>query len=224
MHQVAPKHILLGGCILAFGASFVNVGFLLRTGASASHLTGDISRLATEIVSSDPTYRRSLFLVCSATVGFVLGALMAGMLLHHPQLELDKPYGRIVSGIGILLVGAYWVESLSATGAIGIAGFACGLQNALATKYRGSVLRTTHLTGLLTDLGVMLGMKIRGHTLENWRISVPLFLSLSYFAGAVCGAFVVLRFDLPWLAIAGISYFVGGVVWSLMKRKIWLKA
>lgn len=220
MHQVAPKYILLGGCILAFGASFVNVGFLLRTGASASHLTGDISRLATELVSADPIYRQNLFLVCSATVGFVFGALMSGMLLHHPQLELEKPYGRIVSGIGILLVGAYWVESFSGAGAIGIAGFACGLQNALATKYRGSVLRTTHLTGLLTDLGVMLGMRIRGHSLDNWRIGVPLFLSLSYFIGAVSGAFVVMRFDLPWLALAGMAYVAGGVIWSLLKRRL----
>ncbi|EDY82818.1 conserved hypothetical protein [Verrucomicrobiia bacterium DG1235] len=161
-------------------------------------------------------------MVCAATVGFVLGALMSGLLLHHPQLELEKPYGRIVSGIGILLVGAFWVESFSVTGAIGIAGFACGLQNALATKYRGSVLRTTHLTGLLTDLGVMLGMKIRGHTLENWRIGVPLFLSLSFFVGAVCGAFAVLKFELPWLAIAGVAYVLGGLIWSVVKRRIWL--
>lgn len=222
MHQVAPKYILLGGCILAFGASFVNVGFLLRTGASASHLTGDISRLATELVSDDPTYRKSFFMVCSAAVGFVLGAMLSGVLLHHPQLELEKPYGRIVSGIGILLALAYWVEGFSVTGSIGIAGFACGLQNALATKYRGSVLRTTHLTGLLTDLGVMLGMKIRGHSLENWRIGVPLFLSLSFFVGALCGAFAVLRFDWPWLAIAGGAYLIGGLIWSLVKRKIWL--
>lgn len=223
MHQVAPKYILLGGCILAFGASFVNVGFLLRTGASASHLTGDISRLATEFVNSDPVYRKNLYLICAATFGFVMGATVSGMLLHHPQLEFEKPYGRIVTGIGLLLVGAFWVEAFSPTGAIGIAGFGCGLQNALATKYRGSVLRTTHLTGLLTDLGVMLGMRLRGHSLENWRIGVPLFLSLSFFAGALCGAFAVLKFDLPWLAIAGAAYIFGGITWSIIKRRIWLK-
>jgi|GEM_PF-5134493 len=41
-------------------------------------------------------------------------------------------------------------------------GNACGFQNALATHY-GLVLRTTHVTGLLTDLGTNLGMRLRGH-------------------------------------------------------------
>ncbi|MDQ8184551.1 YoaK family protein [Pelagicoccus sp. SDUM812002] len=221
MNQVSPKCILLGGCILAFGAAFVNVGFLLRTGASASHLTGDISRLATEVVINDPVYRQNFYMVCAATVGFVLGALVSGMLLHHPQLELDKPYGRIVSGIGILLVGSYLLEPVSVTSSIGVAGFACGLQNALATKYRGLVLRTTHLTGLLTDFGVMTGMWLKGHRLDGWRISVPFFLCLSFFVGSLLGAFAVLKYDLPWLAIAGCSYFAGGVVWSLLKRRLW---
>lgn len=223
MHTVAPKHVLLGGCILAFGAAFVNVGFLLRTGVSASHLTGDITWLASELVSEDPGYRKNLYFVCSATVGFVMGAMVSGMLLHHPYLELEKPYGRIVSGIGILLIAAYWVETFSAVGAIGMSGFACGLQNALATKYRGSVLRTTHLTGLLTDLGVVLGMRMRGHQLGTWRIGMPLFLSLSFFAGSLCGAFALLTFQLPWLAIAGGAYVLGGLSWSFVKRRLWLQ-
>ncbi|MBD5779243.1 DUF1275 domain-containing protein [Pelagicoccus sp. NFK12] len=220
MHQVPPRYVLLGGCILAFGAAFVNVGFLLNTGASASHLTGDISRLAADFASVDAVHRHSFYLVCMATLGFVLGALVSGMLLHHPQLELAKPYGRIVSGIGILLVAAYLVASASEVFAIGIAGFACGLQNALATKYRGLVLRTTHMTGLLTDLGVMTGMWIRGHRLEIWRMMVPLFLCLSFFVGSLIGAFAVLKYDLPWLAVAGGAYFFGGLVWSVVKRRL----
>ncbi|MDQ8179459.1 YoaK family protein [Pelagicoccus sp. SDUM812005] len=220
MQQVSPKYIVLGGCILAFGAAFVNVGFLLRTGASASHLTGDLSRLASELLRDDSGYRHGFSLVGAATLGFVLGAFFSGALLHHPELEIERPYGRVVSAIGILLVGSFFCEPISPVASIGLAGLGCGLQNAMASKYRGAVLRTTHMTGLVTDLGIMLGMRFRGHRIESWRIWVPFFLCLSFFGGSVCGAFAVLTFELPWLALAGGAYLLGGISWSLVKRRL----
>ena len=42
------------------------------------------------------------------------------------------------------------------------AAFACGLQNALTTSYSGAVVRTTHLSGIITDIGNVLGMACRG--------------------------------------------------------------
>lgn len=39
---------------------------------------------------------------------------------------------------------------------------ACGLQNALTSKYSGNVIRTTHLTGATTDLGIAFGHILRG--------------------------------------------------------------
>jgi uncharacterized membrane protein YoaK (UPF0700 family) len=38
----------------------------------------------------------------------------------------------------------------------------CGLQNGLTSKYSGNVVRTTHLTGTTTDLGIALGHVLRG--------------------------------------------------------------
>merc|ERR1712151_184982 len=41
--------------------------------------------------------------------------------------------------------------------AIYVAAAACGLQNGMATHWGGAVVRTTHVTGLFTDVGLLLG-------------------------------------------------------------------
>lgn len=220
MQSIAPRYILLGGCFLAFGASFTNVGFLIEAGTSVSHLTGDIGRLGMDLAGEWAEQGRNAILLSAAAAGFFLGALGAGFFLHHPQLELKKPYGRIVAGIGGLFLAGYWILGYSYPGAIFLGGLACGLQNALATKFRGSVLRTTHVTGLLTDLGVLAGMKLRGHQVENWRLWVPFALTIAFLLGAFACGVCVLRFELPWLLISGLAYFLGALGWSVLKRTL----
>jgi hypothetical protein len=44
---------------------------------------------------------------------------------------------------------------------------ACGLQNALATTDCGAIVRTAHVTGIFTDLGIMMGTKFRGEGFDN---------------------------------------------------------
>jgi uncharacterized membrane protein YoaK (UPF0700 family) len=98
------------------------------------------------------------------------------------------------------------------------------MQNALATRYRGLILRTTHITGLLTDLGQVIGMRLRGHPVESWKISTPLLLSLSFASGAAVGAILKLKTGVPVPLACGSIYVVGGLVWSVLKRKPWAHA
>ena len=56
-----------------------------------------------------------------------------------------------------------------------LASAACGLQNALATTYSGAIVRTTHVTGIFTDLGIMLGAIFRGQTLDYRKAKLFLF-------------------------------------------------
>lgn len=211
-------YILLGGCLLAFAAAVTNVAFLLQTGISVSHLTGDIARLATDLTRSHEQVRADLFRVGSAAVGFLCGAVVSGCLIHHPTLEISRPYGRTIAFIGIILLTAQSQIDSHDWLAIGLAAFACGIQNSLATRFRGLVLRTTHLTGLFTDLGVSIGMKLKGHDIPFWKILVPASIAISFFMGALLGTYAALAFHVPLLLVAGLSYFGGGVSWSVLKR------
>ncbi|MNV48122.1 hypothetical protein D3C71_1400140 [compost metagenome] len=72
---------------------------------------------------------------------------------------------------------------------------AMGLQNALVTKISGSVVRTTHLTGLFTDLGIELSQAIFYKKInERKRLRRGILLKViiigGFFLGGIIGAFV----------------------------------
>ncbi len=67
----------------------------------------------------------------------------------------------------------------------------CGLQNGMCTTFSGAVIRTTHMTGILTDIGLILGQAIfyprtRKHI---WKLKVLLPLYGTFCLGGVIGWF-----------------------------------
>ena len=56
-----------------------------------------------------------------ATLSFLLGATMAGYAIHHPSLEISRPYGRAVMVIGLCMLMAHAVLSAFPLAAIGVA-------------------------------------------------------------------------------------------------------
>jgi uncharacterized membrane protein YoaK (UPF0700 family) len=212
------KLILSGGCGLSFGAAFANTGLVLHTGTSVSHLTGDIARMTMSIARWTPSMLPDLWRVGIAATGFLAGAMLAGFVIHHPNLDTSRPYGRTITGIGILLLIAFISVGRFPLISIGLAALGCGIQNSLATHYRGIVLRTTHLTGMMTDFGVTLGMRLRGYDVPAWKIRVPFFLIVSFSIGGLFAAFVhYAGFDA--IGVAGISYAIAGICWSLWKHR-----
>ena len=80
------------------------------------------------------------------------------------------------------------------------------------------ILRTTHITGLLTDLGTNLGMKLKGHEIAPWKLLVPALLAASFFTGAMFGSMMVILMERPALLVLACMYLAGGIGWSICKR------
>ena len=212
--------VVAGGCCFAFLSAAVNAGFLIKLGTSVGHLTGDVSRVAMDAVVSHAHVWSAAANLLTATLGFLAGATGAGYFIHHPNLNLTRPYGRAVCAGGALLLAAHFLIGRHPLIAILLASMTCGLQNALATHFRGMVLRTTHLTGLLTDLGTNLGMRLKGHRIHGWKLLVPACISLSFFAGAAFGSILVYAFQAPFLLILSSIYLAGGIGWTIYKHGI----
>lgn len=210
--------ILIGGCSLSFGAAFANTGLVLHTGTSVSHLTGDIARMTMNVARWSPSMLPELWRVGVAAIGFFVGAMLAGFVIHHPTLDISRPYGRTITGIGLLLLVAFFSLGRFPLLSIGLAALGCGLQNSLATHYRGIVLRTTHLTGMITDFGITLGMRLRGHDVSVWKIQVPFLLIISFSLGGLLAASLhYAGFDA--VGLAGIGYILAGLGWSFWKHR-----
>lgn len=160
--------------------------------APVSHMTGAFSRLGIDLakgVSDD------LLPVGSIVVGFFLGALVSGLAVGNLRLHHARRYGLILIGEGfaLLAAGAFWDRG--DWPALSLCAFACGMQNAMTGFYRGMMLRTTHVTGLVTDLATETGSLLRGHTVRPWRMALQCSILAGYFLGGAGGgaAFLLLE-------------------------------
>jgi uncharacterized membrane protein YoaK (UPF0700 family) len=69
-----------------------------------------------------------------------------------------------------------------------LAAAACGLQNAMAGTFSGAVVRTSHMSGIVTDLGTCLGQWLRGAGADARRVRLYAALFGGFFCGGVASA------------------------------------
>jgi uncharacterized membrane protein YoaK (UPF0700 family) len=194
-----PKWVELGAFILALNAGYVNaVGVLGFQHQSVSHLSGTATLLGTSILNSSS---QNILHLSGVLLSFLVGSSIAGFLLHGPTLKLGRHYDTaLLLESFILLISAILLISGSFYGHF-FASAACGLQNALATTYSGAVIRTTHVTGIFTDLGIMLGNKFRGESLDARKAKLFLFIILGFILGGTAGALLYSHYEFKALFI-----------------------
>src|SRR5690606_7764290 len=117
-----------------------------------------------------------------------MGALLSGLVLRDTLFRMRRRYGVLLLIESALLMVSTLLALNGFDFAVSVAAMACGLQNAMASSYRGLTLRTTHVTGIVTDLGVLLGNRIRGREIRSWKIALLLSVLLSFFTGGLAGA------------------------------------
>lgn len=163
VHEGATRSIgtdLRLGCTLAAAAGAVNVAGFLAVGYYTANMTGNLSALAVGVGDRGMVSVLSCMgvLVAFATGGCI-AALLVGMgrrrgvrAVHAASIVLE---GTLLIALGILSRALpAWMEA----GGLGCGlGFLMGLQNATVTHISGARVRTTHMTGMLTDLGMELG-------------------------------------------------------------------
>jgi uncharacterized membrane protein YoaK (UPF0700 family) len=190
-----PRWVEYGSFILAFVAGLINaIGLLGFKHQSISHLSGTATLLGTGLINSTFLDTYYLFFIL---VSFMLGAAISGYFLRSGALKLGRNYSALLVLEAVFLVMAvYFLTSDSLHGHY-FASMACGLQNALVTTYSGAVIRTTHVTGIFTDLGIMLGAKLRGEAFDNRKAFLFLLIIVGFIFGGALGAygFSRLKFD-----------------------------
>lgn len=182
-----PAWISLGGSWLAFSAGFVNAaGFLQIHANGLTHVTGQVTRAGIALAAGEPAGAWSAAVM---VLLFFLGAMMSGVLIRKSELATrGYPYGVALLVEAGLLGGASTLLITDHPWGANFAVIAAGLQNALATSYSGAVVRTTHLTGIVTDLGLIFGHALRGEEIEWQKLKLLGLLFSSFLAGGVAGA------------------------------------
>ena len=157
-HRTDRHNQLLAG-YLAFVAGLVNSSGFILIGTFTSHVTGNVGRMADNLALG---HGEAALLAATMIGAFFLGAFVASMALESNVLGArPHMYGVLLFGEASLL-GAFFLLSRHIDGSSprtldSVALLLCtamGLQNSLVTRLSGAVVRTTHLTGVVTDLGI----------------------------------------------------------------------
>lgn len=189
------------GLTLAVVAGATNAGGFLAVGEYTSHMTGIVSAVADELVLGHWTLAIGGM---ASLLAFVLGAMTTAWLVNWGlRRQLRSAFGLplLLEGVTLLLFGLFGAAinlhvTLFMPLTVLLLCYTMGLQNAVITKISRAEIRTTHLTGLVTDLGIELGkaLYINRHASElpvqaNWdKLGLQAKLIGGFFGGAVAGA------------------------------------
>lgn len=161
-HRTSATNRTLG-LLLAFNAGAVNAGGFLVVHMYTSHMSGFLSMVADNLVLGNMT----LVLGAVGTLwAFMSGAgttaIMVNWARHH-QLRSGFALPLLLEAVLMLLFGLVgaitldWNTPFAVPLTVLLLAFIMGLQNAVVTKMSSAQIRTTHMTGVATDLGIEMG-------------------------------------------------------------------
>lgn len=201
-----------GSVILAFCAGLVNATALLGFADNAvSHVTGTVTLFASALSNAETTvvWRSGLIVVA-----FFLGAIISGFIVKNESLALGRRYGVAMILEALLLVAAtvlFWRHSF---GGELLASTACGLQNAMVATYSGSIIRTTHLTGIVSDIGAAIGNMLAGRPFSSLQVKLQTAIFFSFTIGGAAGALLFKWMTYSALLIPAAIIFVAALVYQ----------
>ncbi|MDN7907312.1 YoaK family protein [Burkholderia diffusa] len=208
-HRSAAANRQLGFS-LAFVAGATNAGGFLAVKQYTSHMSGIVSAIADQTALGDV---RLVLAGVGSLVSFLVGAGCSAVLVNWGRrrgLQSQYVLPLLVEAALLLLFGllgshlALW-EAFFMPVTVILLCFIMGLQNAMITKLSGAEIRTTHMTGIVTDLGIELGK------LFYWNRS-----HADVHAHAVIANRAKLRIHATMLA----SFFVGGLAGAIGFKRV----
>lgn len=197
----ANRHL---GLSLTFIAGAINAGGFLAVGQYTSHMTGIVSSLADNLITGRFTV---VVIGVMSIAAFVAGAAYSAILINwgqHHRTHSRYAYPLLWEAMLLLcfgLMGGYLETHQTAVlpTTVMLLCFIMGLQNAIISKISNSEIRTTHMTGIVTDIGIELGKMVyinsqkesdRYKPVRPNKARLFLLLSLlsSFFGGGISGA------------------------------------
>lgn len=208
------------GWALATLAGFVNAhAFLSAFKVPVSHMSGTVSHLGMFV--GEGQFTRDTLVTAAIFCAFFGGAVLSGALIGNRVLLPGRRYGLVLALEGVMLLVSAWLFGCRPLWGTVSAAAACGLQNAMASSYLGLVLRTTHVTGVVTDLGTMLGHWMRGHKPSFGKMGVLAAILSGFMAGGVLAALLAGRLPVdPLWFLGGVLVAVGTAYYAY---RVWLR-
>ncbi|MFM7052602.1 MAG: YoaK family protein [Planctomycetota bacterium] len=197
---------------LAAIAGWVNIVAVFTCGTVASHMTGHAGFVGRDLAMGD---MRAAALLVGLLAAFVAGAFVSGLAVETARRRGWRSIYVAPAAIELALLAVFAVgvdlhdPAMLETGAglwwrALVAAAAMGVQNAMVTLISSGIVRTTHLTGILTDLGHESAQRLLERTAGEPPSSAPRVaarrrlrllasIAVAFIAGSAAGTLVFLR-------------------------------
>jgi len=212
-----PAWIFVGGALLTLVAGFVNAVTIALGYLPVTHLTGSVSQASGDAARGEIAHAAPIAAIVGA---FVTGAALSGILVGDDRLRGGRPYGLVLLVEAACLAAAALLFDRSPLAALALAALAAGLQNAMASTYGRLILRTTHVTGIFTDIGLLLGRRLRGRTCEPWKFGLLTLLLVAFVGGGSAGWVAASGHGAGVLALPAIGLAVAGTGYRRLRRRL----
>lgn len=175
---------LIGG-LLSMASGFLNALCLVLWDRGVTHVTGLITRTSINAIHDSliKFLVNLLQLFCFLT-GATISSFMVGA---HRRFLGGYQYSPVLAAMGTIL-SIIALIGLRGTPASLVIAFVSGMQNAMSTFYSGAIVRTTHMTGTLTDIGIEIAKLARGMDEGWWKFQVLTCFLVCFFIGGVLGS------------------------------------
>lgn len=214
----------------AFVAGMTNVAGVIAFLAFTSNVTGHVATLAKHVVERN---FEEVIVFFIWLLMFLLGAFAANFIIKSVE-DKSKYWAHaqpiILEIIILLLIATYGHHFYDETQTereilIGATLFTMGLQNSMVSVISGGLIKTSHLSGLFTDLGGELAEWFHPKSKKPQEIKHKLYIRLTilsfYFFGGMVGGYFfneyefALFFFIPFILITILLYDL----WPLYKHR-----
>lgn len=207
------KHNIYLASTLSLVAGIVNITGWMGLGVLTTNVTGHFVFLSEEIMHQNLQIAIGFFLLINA---FLFGAFISSVFTEGGRYRTQKHLVSYILPISleIILLTAVALSDLFLDSIENykvllamLLLFAMGMQNALVTQVSRSVVRTTHLTGIFTDLGIELSQliyykKSEDRSVLKHSIFLKLMIISSFFLGGIIGAMLYGTYELRTLLLS----------------------
>lgn len=219
--MLMPKNRFLW-MLLAIQGGFINVAGLLSIHLFVSHVTGFSAHFSEALVSKNG---EKVFYFLLVPFFFLCGSFFSALFTQVEKRARKTPrYLVVMITLAVIYFIIFIAGHLGAFGDFGehfsnmrdfillaLLAFSCGGQNALFTHYSNSIIRTTHLTGITTDLGIGLSKYFISKDRKEGKLNrIRIEIILFFLVGSVIGSLIIPKLQFSAFVFpALISCFIG---------------
>jgi len=201
--------------IMSFNGGYINsICMLSILGIPVGYVTGNLTLSAEALHQSD--FFKFLYLM-SLVLCFLIGSITSGLLIKNQNFKMDHRYTlSIIFQFLALGLAMILLKDANPNGSYFLA-LTMGMQNAMTTHYGSALIRTTHMTGTMTDLGVLISRWIKKEDIEYWKLFLYLSLISGFLSGAIAGAVFYGLFKALALSVSFVFYGLM-IAWPIFKK------